>query len=458
MSEQHSIHAALNRSEQNYEILPPVAGGNLFDIASNSHVRLQNVARSVLLADNNGHLLLAIFPASHCLDIAALGRQLRRQFKPAQMAAIQLIFPGCDIENLPPFSPISTLPCIIDDHLASKDQVYFPAESSQLVRMASEDFHAFLDHAWHGFSFSHPTPGHSEQHEQKQDLIILPDILEQRLTTLNALPSLPETTRQLLRLLNNENTHVNELTCIIEQDPMLSIQLLKHARSSLYGFGDNIKNVQTAILQIFGYDTALHMAIGLSAAKTFNGSAYGRLGQQSIYENAVLVSALCETLSRKMPVSKRPVKGSAQLAGLLHNLGYLLLAHLFSDEYEDLNKQLGKQKHISIWDTVSLRFDTSPESVAAWLMEFWEMPNSLVIAQREQRNPDYKRKYANQSNLVLIANRLLHHYSYGDAESDDLPEAVLERMGIDKATAIACAEHVMDNHADLKHIAEQLVA
>jgi len=458
MDKQSSIHATLENSEQNYEILPPVAHGNLFEIASKSNVRLQNVARSVLLADNNGGLLLTIFPASHCLDIASLGRQLHRQLKPADTSVIQLIFPGCDTENLPPFSSATVLPCIIDDNLAAKDQIYFPTESLQLIRMTSEDFHELLDHAWHGFNFSHPTPGHNDQIEPKQDLIILPAILEQRLTALNALPSIPETTRQLLRLLNNENARVNELTRIIEQDPMLSIQLLKQARSSLYGFGDKIKNVQTAILQIFGYDTALHMAIGLSAAKTFNGSAYGRLGQQAIYENAVLVSALSEALAKKMPVSKRPAKGSAQLAGLLHNLGYLLLAHLFNNEYEDLNKQLAQDDPSSTWEVVTLRFDTSPESIAAWLMEFWEMPHSLLIAQREQRNPDYKRKYANQANLIFIANRLLHRYGYGDAESGELPEEMLERMGLSEETALTCVEHVIDNRDDLKHIAEQLVA
>lgn len=458
MSEKISVNIALDNSGLNYEVLPPVSHGNLLDTANKSHVRLQNVARSVLLTDSNGGLLLAILPASHCLDIAVLERQLHRKFKPAETATMQLIFPGCDADNLPPFSPATVLPSIIDDNLAGQDQIYFPMESMQLVRMANEDFHELLDHAWHGFNFSYPIPGHSDKIEPKQDLIILPSILEQRLTALNALPSIPETTRQLLRLLNKEHARVNELACIIEQDPMLSMQLLKQARSSLYGFGDNIKDMRTAIVQIFGYDTALHMAIGLSAAKSFQGSRHGRLGQKNIYQNAVLVSALSEALAKKMPVSKRPAKGTAQLAGLLHNLGYLLLAHLFSDEYEDLNQQLDKHDHSSAWDAINLRFDTSPESIAAWLMEFWEMPNSLLIAQREQRNPDYKRKHANQANLILIANRLLHNYGYGDAESSELPEAVLERMGIDEMTALACAEHVMDNRIDLKHIAEQLAA
>ena len=458
MIRQMSINTSLDNSGLNYEILPRVAHGNLLDIANKSNVRLQNVARSILLYDSNGGLLLAILPASHCLDIAMLERQLHRSFKSAETAAVQLIFPGCDFDSLPPFSPLTILPCIIDDNLASQDQIYFPTESMQLIRMVNEDFQELLDHAWHGFNFSHPIPGHTEQPQHNQDLSILPAILEQRLTDLNALPSIPETTRQLLRLLNNEHAKINELTCIIEQDPMLSVQLLKQARSSFYGFGDNIKDTHTAIMQIFGYDTALHMAIGISAAKIFKGSSSGQLGQKSIYQNAVLVSALSEALAKKMPVSKRPAKGTAQLAGLLHNLGYLLLAHLFRDEYEDLNQQLGKYERSSIWDAINLRFGTSPESIAAWLMQSWEMPSSLLIALREQRNPDYKRKHANQANLVLIANRLLNSYGYGDAESSELPKAVLERMGIDEMTAIACAEHVMDNRVDLKRIAEQLVA
>jgi len=458
MSSDKSICADLNKRGQNFEVLPQIVDANLIDMANQSHVRLQNVARSVLLTDENNSLLLAITPASHCIDIAALGRQLHRELKAADSAAIELLFPRCHPDNLPPFSLVSVLPCIIDDNLAGQEQIYFPTENMELIRMDAEDFHDLLDHALHGFSFSYPMPGHTDNIEQKQDLIILPSVLEQRLSALDALPSIPETTRQLLRLLNNEHAKVTELSCIIEQDPMLSAQLLKQARSSLYGYGGNIATIQNAILQVFGYETALHMAIGLSAAKSFKGAKQGQLGQKNIYRNAVLVSALSESLAKKMPISKRPPKGAPQLAGLLHNLGYLLLAHLFSDEYQDLNKQMAGNSDASIWDAIKLRFNTTPESVASWLMEFWQMPEALFIAQREQRNSEYKRKHANLANLILLSNRLLNNYGIGDADSNELPANVLERLGINEATAISCAEKIMDSQTDLEHIADQLVA
>jgi len=458
MSVDNSISANLDKRGQNYELLPQVIDENLIGMASQNQVRLQNVARSVLLTDENNTLLLAIFPASHCIDIAALSRQLHRQLKAAEPEAVKLLFPGCQSDNLPPFSLLGSLPSIIDDNLAGQEHIYFPTEAMQLIRMAADDFHDLLDHALLGFNFSYPMPGHSENTGRKQDLIILPSVLEHRLSALDALPSIPETTRQLLRLLNNEHAKVTELACIIEHDPMLSMQLLKQARSSLYGYGDNIETIHNAIMQVFGYETALHMAIGLSTAKSFKGAKHGKLGQKNIYRNAVLVSALSESIAKKMPISKRPSKGSAQLSGLLHNLGYLLLSHLFSDDYKELNKQIENDNSSSIWDVIKLRFNTSPESVAAWLMEFWQMPEALFVAQREQRNPEYKRKHACQANLILLSNRLLHNYGFGDATCNDLPQDLLARLGIDEATALACAEKVIDNQSDLDNIAEQLVA
>lgn len=457
MSQHISIHDSLSKSGQDFEVLPQVINGNLIDIANGSHVQLKNVARSVLLSDDNGALLLAIIPASHCIDIAVLGRQLRCSFKAADAADVKRLFPGCHSDYLPPFSLVSVLPCIIDDNLAGQDQIYFPTEKMQLVRMIAEDFHDLLEHALHGFNFSYPMPGHNTT-TQKQDLIILPTIFEHRLSALDALPSVPETTRQLLRLLNSEHARVNELSCIVDQDPMLSMQLLKQARSSLYGFGSNIETTQQAILQVLGYDTALHMAIGMSAAQSFQGSKQGLLGQKNIYRNAILVSALSETLAKKIPISKRPSKGSAQLGGLLHNLGYLLLSHLFNDEYEELNKKISSNTDSSIWEAIKIRFDTSPESVATWLMEFWQMPEALIVAQREQRNPSYNRKHASLAGLILLSNRLLYNYGFGDANTNELPDVVLEQLGIDESIAVSCAENVMDNRSDLEHIAEQLVA
>jgi len=457
MNSKSHICIRLDSGGQDYEVFAEGASGSLSQIAHDTRIELHNIARSQLLVDSKGAFLLAIFPASHCIDVPALGRQLQHTLTPATEAHIEQLFPSCNPQALPPLSTKETVPTIIDSVLASQAIVYFPSDHQDIIRMLGEDFNGMLDHAWHGFNFSYPLPGYDKSTLQQANNV-LSEHIEQRLTKLDTLPTVPGTGRELLRLLNNSNGRVSDLARILEHDPAVSAQLLKQARSALYGLGQSIKTIDAAIVRIFGYDTALHVALGISTASNFKGPKHGQLGLQRIYRDAVLVSALCESLARHIPVSRRPAKGTAQLAGLLHNLGYLILAHLFTDDYAQLNAQLPPLMDNSIYNVVKDSFDSPPEQIAAWLMGIWDMPQSLIIAQREQRNLAYSGMYAVHAQLVLIANRLLHSYGFGDASTAELPEEILFQVGLNEDIAYACLEKIIDNSAELKYLAEQLVA
>jgi len=457
MDTESHISVQLRTDGLTHDVVAGQTSGSLTQIANQAAIPLYKVVRSQLLIDNSDSFLLAIFPASHCIDIESLGRQLQKKLRPARELQIEQVFPTANPQALPPLAVQGKLATIIDSVLSTQPVVYFPSDIQSLIKIDTDDFNTMLDHAWYGFNFSYPLPGYGggNQIEQAHQL---PEAIEQRLTKLETLPSLPGTSRELLRLLNKDNGQVSELARILDHDPTVSAQLLKQARSALYGLGDSVKTIDAAIVKIFGYDTALHISLGISTASTFKGPKHGQIGLQRIYSDAVLVSALCESLAMHIPISKRPSKGTAQLAGLLHNLGYLILAHMFTDEYSQLNTQLSPGMEMPINEVIKQRFDILPEHISAWLMEIWNMPPSLIIAQKEQRNPAYKGQYAVHAQLVLLANRLLNSYGSGDANTSDLPEEVLLLLGLDSETVFSCVEKVIDNRAELKYLAEQLAA
>jgi len=457
MDTESHISAQLHTDGLKHDVLAGETSGSLSHIANQAGIPLYKFVRSQLLVDDKGSFLLAIFPASNCMDMESLSRQLQKKLRPANETQIEQFFPTANPQALPPMVGENKLPTIIDSVIATQSTVYFASDIHSIIKIDTDDFNTMLDHAWYGFNFSYSLPGYGGG-TQTEQAYQLPRSIEQRLTKLETLPSLPGTSRELLRLLNKDNGHVNELARILEHDPTVSAQLLKQARSALYGLGDSIKTIDAAIVKIFGYDTALHISLGISTACTFKGPKHGHIGLQRIYSDAVLVSALCESLAMHIPIAKRPARGTAQLAGLLHNLGYLVLAHMFTDEYAQLNKQLSPGMEMPINEAIKQHFDILPEHISAWLMEIWNMPQSLIIAQREQRNIAYKGQYAVHAQLVLLANRLLNGYGFGDASTPDFPEDVLLQLGLDNETVYSCVEKVIDNRAELKYLAEQLAA
>lgn len=155
-------------------------------------------------------------------------------------------------------------------------------------------------------------------------------------------------------------------------------------------------------------------------------------------------------------MARQPETGTAQLAGLLHNIGYALLGHLFNADYQELNRTLSARPEMSNWYGFEQRFATSPATIGSWLMRLWEMPEYLDAALREQRNTNNHDNLHAQ--LVLLANRLLHRYGMGDADSDELPVYILKNLGINAETALQTVEELMQHNEELNGIARQMVA
>jgi HD-like signal output (HDOD) protein len=77
------------------------------------------------------------------------------------------------------------------------------------------------------------------------------------------------------------------------------------------------------------------------------------------------------------------------LGGLLHNFGYLLLAHVFPPHFSLICRHLEVNPHVSHSLIEQHLLGISREQMGAWLMRFWGMPDELAIAVRYQHDPAY---------------------------------------------------------------------
>ena len=434
------------------EILNHPPAESLLQAAVNAAIDPASVARSLLLSDDDG-LLLITFPASHCINLQTVNEQLQRHLHPVNPGSHETLFLDASIEQLPPFSPFAPLECIVDSALAEQEIIYFPVGANdKLIKMDADTFFGLQENAMHGLSFSHPLVSvHANQNDAPAGL---PVYLQQRLTTMNSLPAIPATTRELLKHRNRPHSRVQDLVRVIEADPLLATQLMRIAGSALYGYRGTLKTLDDAITRVLGFETALNIALGLSTAEVFRGPKEGIAGQQRLFRDAVFCASLCEALGKLLPPTQQPEPGTAQLAGLLHNIGYALLGHLFSTEYKELNRELELHPAISSWQGFEQHFATTPAIVGSWLMRFWAMPDYLDGALLEQRNMHHHD--VTHAQLILLANRLLHRYHMGDADSDELPEALLENLGISAEEACRTAEEIIGHGDELDDLARKM--
>ena len=71
---------------------------------------------------------------------------------------------------------------------------------------------------------------------------------------IKALPPLDDTVTKIQAICKNENSSLNDLSQIIEKDPMLTANILRSANSPLYGFSREVTTISRAVA-LFGMAT-----------------------------------------------------------------------------------------------------------------------------------------------------------------------------------------------------------
>ncbi|PTU03806.1 histidine kinase, partial [Pseudomonas sp. HMWF031] len=143
------------------------------------------------------------------------------------------------------------------------------------------------------------------------------------------------------------------------------------------------------------------------------------------------------------------------LAGLLHNFGYLLLAHVFPPHFSLICRHLEVNPHLCHSYIEQHLLGISREQIGAWLMRYWDMPDELATALRFQHDPHYDGDYAEYPNLVCLSVRLLRSRGIGSGPDEDIPDALLERLGLTRAKAEDVVSKVLEAEVLLRELASQ---
>jgi Ala-tRNA(Pro) deacylase len=110
-------------------------------IAQMLHVPGKDMAKSVLLRTHDGYLL-AVLPATHRIDMAALRQELHdEEVALASENDIERIFPDCERGAMPPFGSLYELPTMVDESLAEDARIVFEGQNhEEAIEMACWDF------------------------------------------------------------------------------------------------------------------------------------------------------------------------------------------------------------------------------------------------------------------------------------------------------------------------------
>lgn len=283
-----------------------------------------------------------------------------------------------------------------------------------------------------------------------------PRNLQTQLESLTTVPPMPELARRILDL--GAAPDAGELIAVVELDPGLSAQMMRQAASPFYGYRGKVDSVRDAITRVLGVDRALHLAFGVAAGRGLRCPSEGALGRKVIWVQAVYSAALMQSLASSVLHGTEASPGLSYLGGLLHNIGFLLLGHLYPADLQALNRAVAAEPGTSIMELERRLYQFDHAELGMWLMRKWNMPPEVIVAVHRHHEPDYRGEHAVYANLALLCDRVLQRLDLGDAGSEELPGDVLAALGLDEDDVTGALQNLLEVRSDLDSLANHMAA
>ncbi len=258
------------------------------------------------------------------------------------------------------------------------------------------------------------------------------------------LPTLPTTVAQLIELIDKPGTSARQLGRMISGDQVLTAQVLKLANSAYYGFPRQIRTIPLAIV-ILGFETLKNMLLGVSIIDQFSRFTNGLRFDFSLFWQHTLGTAVASRLiARDVGL---PLAGEAFVAGLLHDLGKLVLSQYFSEEfYRIYLLSFQTREPMYYMEKKNLKGVTHAE-VGAWLAERWNLPGNLIQGVRYHHEPGAAPKTSELAALVHLSDFLIRRRNFGfsgDLSRPHLDEHVPDILNLPgdlKSNSLALREY-----------------
>ncbi len=238
-----------------------------------------------------------------------------------------------------------------------------------------------------------------------------------RIKDIGRLSTLPQVTWELMRLLGDENTTPDDLQKVVEQDPALSAKVISLGNSAYYGLRTPATTISRAIV-IIGFKELEFLALGLGLADTFDlrKVPHGFDGE-GLWLHSLSVSWTAREVAA---VTRLADPGEAMLAGLLHNLGQIMLVTHFTVQLQKLMSHvapgrsfLEAESELGLWH----------EAIGYLLARNWGMPEFLQNVILYHHRPEISPANRSTVELVNLAIKLVAMTDFGLEHENPGPDA-----------------------------------
>ncbi|MCF7762177.1 MAG: HDOD domain-containing protein [Verrucomicrobia bacterium] len=201
--------------------------------------------------------------------------------------------------------------------------------------------------------------------------------LQEKISRLESLPSLPSLYAELVQQLKSEEASPKDVARTISRDLGMTTRVLSTVNSAWFGLPEPMSNLADAVT-ILGFETLKDLVLASGVFRQFESRKLGGISLETLWHHSGRVAQAAQLIARHERAG-RQVIDAAYTAGLLHDVGKLILASSYPGEYEEVVHNAQAQRLESLVAEREI-LNCDHAEVGGYLLDLWGLPPAVVEA------------------------------------------------------------------------------
>jgi putative nucleotidyltransferase with HDIG domain len=256
--------------------------------------------------------------------------------------------------------------------------------------------------------------------------------LDEVITNIEGLPSIPAVVMEVLENIDQEAVNVFQLTRKIMLDQALTAKILRYANSSFYRTQSRVTTIQQAI-NLIGISGVRNLIMTTMLQFSFPEIHCEGFNFRTFWRHSIAAAVCAKAIARNMHLNQ----DYAYTAGLLHDIGRLVLVTRFTKEYEEtIAYRAANDCHILQAERETLGTDHA--AVGQALANHWNFSTGMSNAIAKHHEPDLTAG-DDVASVVHAADAIAHGMDFSGDPDDLVPPlsmTVWNALNLDHDTAV----------------------
>jgi HD-like signal output (HDOD) protein len=270
---------------------------------------------------------------------------------------------------------------------------------------------------------------------------IMPHLDEQeiryRVSRINDLPLFHGSLPRIAEIVNDEVFSSKDIESLLRYDQVLSARVLRLANSSYCGHRGTVRTLSRAI-DVIGFDQVKTLCLSAMLIGMCSGDSSLSLEvREQVWKHGYATARAAGELARRRPWINEE---EAYTLGLIHDLGWIVMATCFADYYRHL-QELARSRNLLPWNLES-QYSLTHSRIGKWIAIKWAFPEVFQRVMEFHHTPEHSPAFKPEVRMVYLANLLANGKEHPGLPVDEITAGCRRELCITDEEWHACRKRL----------------